>query len=528
MVFDDIKIPESISDLQLVVVELYKKVQQYEIENKLLREKIRKLTQAIYGRKTEKYMLEEIAEQGILFEEMEAVEEKVDEGEGEEVTVANYSRKKGGRKPLPEDLPREEIILEVKESEKVCGCGSTMVEIGREVMEQLEMTPPQFLVKRYIRRKFACKNCEGLESQGAVVKIAALPEQLIPKSFCTGSLLAYIVTSKFADAIPFYRQEKQFSRYGIELSRSTMCNWLLKVWEKSHVMVEILLEELLSGPLIQADETPFQVLVEEGKQVTSKSYMWVFCGGERGRRIILYKYHRSRRGEVAAGVLKGYQGYVQTDGYSGYGFLEEREGIVHVGCWAHVRRKFTEVLKVIGKNKGDGRAEKALRLIGKLYDIESRAKEEGLSEEDLLAIRQEKSKEVVEEFERFLKENGSRVLPKSLLGEGITYGINQLPRLKHFLEDGIVPLDNNGAENAIRPFVVGRKNWLFSYNEDGASASAFFYSIIETAKANGLEPYKYLRYLFEKLPQAKTKDDYRRLLPQNIDRENFLKAVNTS
>ncbi len=377
MVLDDVEIPESISGLQLVVVELHNKVEQYEIENKLLREKIRKLTQAIYGRKTEKYIMEEIVKQGILFAEVEAVVEKKDEGGGGggggEVRVTGYSRKKGGRKPLPEDLPREEIIIDVQESEKVCGCGSIMVEIGREVTEQLEMTPPQFLVKRYIRRKFACKNCEGLESDGGAVKIGPLPEQLIPKSFCTGSLLAYIVTSKYADSIPFYRQEKQFSRYGIELSRSTMCNWSLKAWEKCQVMEEILLEELLSRPMIQVDETPFRVLVEGGRQVTSKSYMWVFCGVERGRgrRIILYKYHRSRSGEVAAGVLKGYQGYVQTDGYSGYGFLDKREGIVHVGCWAHVRRKFAEVLKVIGKNKGDGdrgrdrdrdgRAENAIR-----------------------------------------------------------------------------------------------------------------------------------------------------------------------
>jgi transposase len=228
---------------------------------------------------------------------------------------------------------------------------------------------------------------------------------------------------------------------------------------------------------------------------------------------------------VARQLLKGYRGYVQTDGYRGYNFLDACLEIIHVGCWSHTRRKFVEVVKVVGKKSREGLAVQALRLIAKLYKIEHEAREAELSVEELTAKRQKESKKIVDQFESFLKKNINKVLPESLLGRAFSYSLSQMPRLRHFLKDGRIPLDNNWVENAIRPFALGRKNWLFCYSEEGAHASALYYSLIETAKANGLDPYKYMRYLFENLPAARTEEDYKKLLPQYLDKDQRDKLV---
>jgi transposase len=253
--------------------------------------------------------------------------------------------------------------------------------------------------------------------------------------------------------------------------------------------------------------------------------MWIFRGGTPEKPGILFEYHPTRAGDVAAAFLKGYKGIVQTDGYSGYGFIDGILDILHMGCWAHVRRKFLDVIKAAGKpkagNKKSGNAYQAMTYIRKLYKIEKDAKNQGLTNEDLLKERQEKAKPVLEEFKRWLDVKVEEVPPKSLLGKAIGYTINQWHRLVIYADTFHVTLDNNMAENTIRPFVIGRKNWLFSGTPMGASASAALYSLIETAKANGLEPYWYLRYLFENLPEAMTKDDYRALLPQYIKKSQL-------
>ncbi len=514
-------LPETITNLQVMVSELREKQRQYELENNLLREQIKALTHRLYGKKSEKYHLDSDEEQRVLFEEMEEREE-VEEKEPEAIEIKPHKRKKPGRKPLPADLPREDVIHDLKPEEKMCGCGCEMVRMGEEVSEKLEMTPATFTVKRHIRYKYTCKNCEGLEDKGGAVKIASVPVQLIPKGLCTPSLLANIVTGKFADSLPLYRQENQFKRYGIDLPRSTMSNWLLKVWQMCQPLIELLRLELLSGPLIGADETPFQVLKENGRPPTSKSFMWVFRGGPPGHPVCLYVYAPSRSGDVAAEVLNGFQGYVQTDGYSGYNFLDGLPFIIHVACWAHVRRKFMDVIKAVSHKKKSGKAEKALNLIRDLYNIEREARKAELSVDELHEKRQLESKPLVEEFEAFVKENYPKVLSQSALGKAIQYSLNQMPRLKVFLESGFIPIDNNLVENAIRPYAVGRKNWLFSYHADGASASALYYTLTETAKSNGIEPYSYFLYLFENLPFAATQEEYKNLLPQYLDRDKLI------
>lgn len=260
-------------------------------------------------------------------------------------------RKKKGRKPIPKNLPRVKRIHDIDESEKVCECGCQKIRIGEEVSEQLDIIPAQIQVIEHIRPKYACKNCEGVESDGPTVAIAPMPEQIIPKCIGTSGLIAYVLVAKFVDALPFYRQEKQFLRIGVEISRATMCNWARKVAESCEILLMMLKQEILSGPLINIDETPTQVLNEPNRKNTTKSYMWVFRGGTPEHPGILFEYHPSRAGDVAASFLNGYEGIVQTDGYKGYDFLDVVKGILHMACWVHVRRKFLDVIKAAGKSE---------------------------------------------------------------------------------------------------------------------------------------------------------------------------------
>jgi transposase len=336
--------------------------------------------------------------------------------------------------------------------------------------------------------------------------------------------LAYIIAHKFADALPLYRQEQIFVRLGIELSRGTMAHWMIEVASQCRPLMEMLENDIRSGPLIQIDETRVQVMKEPGRADTRKSYMWVFRGGKRDHPILLYQYHPTRSGEVARAFLKDYRGYVQTDGYGGYDFLNAMTGMVHVGCLAHVRRKFAEVLQAQGKgiNQG-GLADKALIYIKEVYRIERMAGELEYTPEQIYDLRQEKAKPIMEEFKKWMEGKMAHTPPKGLLGKAFIYALNQWEQVIKYLENGNLYPDNNLVENTIRPFVVGRKNWLFSGHPRGAHASATLYSLVETAKANGLEPYHYLNFLFERLPYAEKEEDYRKLSPTCIKIESIKK-----
>jgi transposase len=300
-----------------------------------------------------------------------------------------------------------------------------------------------------------------------------------------------------------------------------MCGWAIKAAEQCQPVLELLHQQLLSGPLVNIDETPVQVLKEPGRSNTSKSYMWIFKGGPPDKPVLIYQYHPTRSGRVPNEFLKNYQGYIQTDGYNGYDALGRRSGINHVGCWAHARRKFMEVVKA-GSGKGKkGHAETAIDYIRKMYAIEKTARKEQLTPEKIVELRKEKSKPILKELEAFLNRLSGQTPPKGLLGKAVKYTLKNWPLLVRYLEQGYITPDNNAAENAIRPFVVGRKNWLFSGHPNGASASSGIYSLIETAKANGLKPYDYMRYLFDNIPFAKTESDYEKLVPQNLTQENI-------
>lgn len=474
-----------------------------------LKEQVRSLQVKLFGRSSEAKIIHD--NQLNLFDPLEA-EPPV--AEDDDIEVPAYKRKKPGRKPLPENLPRINVEHDLTEAEKQCQCGCIKTRIGKEISEQLDIIPAKMQVIRNIRYKYACKNCEGVEDDKPAVSIARMPDQLIPKSMATPGLIAHVMTAKFVDALPFYRQEKQFARMGVQIPRATMCNWAMKVSDACDIILDMLKAELLKNDLIHIDETTLNVLNEP----RSKSYMWLYKSGPPGAPVILYEYHASRSGDVPKAFLQNYQGVVITDGYKGYDFLDPLSSIIHAGCWAHVRRKFADVIKASGKKNPSGNAGTALKFISRLYKIEKGARADNISHEDLCSIRREKSQPIVKDFKKWLDSRLEKVPPTSLLGKAINYTLGQWHRLLPFLEDGRIPMDNNAAENAIRPFVIGRKNWLFNGTAEGARASAALYSLIETAKVNKIEPYWYLRHLFKNLPEAMTAEEFQQLLPMYVDK----------
>lgn len=328
--------------------ELRLRMERLEQENELLREQVRLLRAQLFGRKSERFKTSDDL-QLLLFNEVISGTEKATEPE--KIEIPAHIRTKAGRKRLPEDLPRVDVVHDISPEEKICNCGCTKSRIGEEISEQLDIIPASFRVIRHIRPKYACRQCEGVEDNGPTVTIAPPPAQIIPKSIVSPGLLAHVLVTKFADAVPFYRQESQFARLGVEINRTSMANWAMKTGDVSQLLLELLRKELLSGPLVNIDETTVQVLSEPGRSPTQQSFMWVFRGGDPERPALEFRYHPTREGEVAATYLAEYKGYVQTDGYAGYDFLDRRDGIIHVGCWAHVRRKFIEVIKSAGKNR---------------------------------------------------------------------------------------------------------------------------------------------------------------------------------
>jgi hypothetical protein len=309
-------------------------------------------------------------------------------------------------------------------------------------------------------------------------------------------------------------------RAGVDLPRATLAHWMVRMGEQAQPLVNLLGEALEDGPVLQMDETPVQVLKERGKKATTQSYMWIQKGGPPGKPAIRYHYAPSRGHEVPKHLLAGFRGYLQTDGYSAYGTaLAARDDVVAVGCWAHARRKFDEAIKAHGKKKAKkaGRARHGLEYIQQLYAIERQARDQKLDAEGRHRLRQEQARPLLDGMRAWLDDGLTAVPPKSATGKALTYLAGQWERLVRYLDDGRIPIDNNGAENAIRPFVVGRKNWLFSNNSAGATASANLYSLVETAKANGHDPYTYLRHIFKELPAASSAGDYEALLPWNLD-----------
>jgi len=428
-----------------------------------------------------------------LFNELEDIIEEDDE-EKEEIT---YERKKRGkRKPIPANLPRQEEVIDLSEDEKV-----GMKHIGDEISEQLVIEPAKVYVRRIIRRKYA-----PIDNIGKIVK-APMPQLLLPKTMASSSFIAYIITAKYVDALPLYRQEKIFERINAAITRQTMARWLIQVSKKLVPLYNLLQDICLERDYMQMDETVTQVLEELGKKATSKSYMWIrHAPGDNP--IVLYDYASNRSGAVPIELLEGFSGALQVDGYDGYAPACDKFKLKRLGCMDHCRRKFFDASKTSG---GKGIGKTGVNLIDKLYKIEEQI--ENLSLEERHQIRQEKSVPLLNKIKTWLDDIRPKITPKSVAGKAVNYACNEWEYLKRYVENPKYNISNIWIENAVRPFAIGRKNWLFSSSVDGAKASAMYYSLIETAKKNGFEPFDYLNKMLEKLPMAETVDDFENLLP---------------
>jgi transposase len=445
-----------------------------------------------------------------LFDEADTNAEAVTPDVGGEATVevATHTKRRPKRKPLPADVPRVVVQHELPEAEQRCGCGCQMRVIGEQISEQLDVIPAQLYVLEHHRPTYSCPKCD--ES----IKTTPMPPQPLPKSLASPGLLAHVAVAKYADGLPLYRQSKQFERLGVELPRNTLASHMVKAGALIEPLVEALCAHIRSDAIVQMDETPVQVLKEPGKVAQSKSYMWVMKGGPPRQPAIVYHYDPTRAQVVPKSLLGDYRGYLQTDGYAGYNGILAQEGVIGVGCWAHVRRKFMEAKKALPQreqNKGN-RVNQALSYIGKLYRLEQLLKEADADTRS--ARRQTDALPILEQFKTWLDKQS--VPPSSYLGKAITYALAQWPRLLIYTEDGRLNIDNNPVENAIRPFALGRKNWLFSDSQGGAKASANLYSLIETAKANQLNDYAYLKWVFSQLP-ATEPGNLQQLLPWHVD-----------
>ncbi len=429
------------------------------------------------------------------------------------IEVPAHRKRKPKRKPLPVDLPRVVVNHDLADADKVCACGGQMRIIGEKITEQLDVIPPQVYVLEHHRPTYSCARCD--ES----IKTAPLPPQPIPKSMASPGLLAHVAIAKYADGLPLYRQSKQFERLGIDLPRNTLASHMIKVGELINPLIEQLTQHMLGYDLIGMDETPVQVLKEPGKVAQSQSYMWVMKGGPPHQPAVMYHYAPTRAQSVPEQLLADFEGYLQTDGYAGYHAVLRNEEIVGLGCWAHVRRKFMDAKKALPKaqqNKGN-RVQQALAFIGQLYQLERAIG--ALDPEEKRQRRQADAVLILNRFKTWLDKQS--VPPKTLLGKAIVYARNEWPRLSVYTTDGRLNIDNNLVENAIRPFAIGRKNWLFSDSQAGARASANLYSLIETAKANGINDYAYLKYVFAQLPTATTDEAVRALLPWCVDQSSL-------
>jgi len=433
-----------------------------------------------------------------LFNEAEIFAD-LDAKEPELTRVTAHKRKKQmeGQQKIPDDLPVEEVEHVLPEEEQECpACNEHLHVMGMEVVrEELKLIPAKAVIVKHIRYTYACRHCEKHEDSVPVLK-APMPNPVIKGSFASPEAVAHIMSQKFVMGIPLYRQEQEWKRQGIKLSRQTMSNWLLKCSQDwLEPIYQQLHKELCSHKVLHADETTLQVLQEPGKKAQSKSYMWLYrTSGCATNAIVLYEYQPDRKKERPKVFLEGFTGYLHTDGYSAYHSLPENIRVV--GCLTHARRKFDEALKALPEKDREG----SLALMGKRYCDKLFALEgqfTGLTPEDRYDQRQEQAKPILEAFLSWLK---SLNVGKSALGKAVKYTLDQWKYLIRYLEDGDLEISNNRAENSIRPFVIGRKNFLFSNTPGGARASAVMYSIVETAKENGLNPYAYLTYVFKNAP----------------------------
>jgi len=472
-------------------------------EIKLLKEKIDYLIRQQFFSKSEKFT----PTQPGLFDENDL---PVEVTEDEEVEIA-FTRKKGGRTSPPKDLPRVRVEHDISQKQKQCSCGDTMYRIKELVSEQYDIIPSAFQIIENVRFVYGCR-C------GAKPLTSPLAPFILPRTQVTASFLATIAVQKFEDALPLYRQAKIYkNRFGVPFTDTTLSNWMIKAAQRLAPFMDLLLQRLLQNDYIQADETTLQVLKAHKAKATKKSYIWMGVGMDQYK-IVYMHYANNRSAVVASALFKDFNGYLQTDGYAGYNSVVQTQGMTQLACWAHARRKFADIVKSgVSDEVSKVYAKEAIALIQKLYKIEKEIKDD--PPDKRYRIRQEQSKPIIETIRAWMDTHFFKAQEYGgAIAKAFVYLNNQFIKLCVYLEDGRLHIDNNGAENHIRPLVLGRKNWLFATSIKGAQAIAVWYSVIETSKANGLEPYSYLKYLLTELPYyERDRKDLEGLLPWNVN-----------
>ena len=494
-----------------------KKIDKLEVENECLKKDNHIYLEALilskhktFGRSSEQTECED--QQSFFNEAEQEYAEKTEEPVKKD--VKGYVRKsaKTKRDEIIKNIETEVITCTIPENEQICPrCGSQMKVVGKKyVREEVELIPAKLIVKKYYSLTYGCKKCE--KKNMPVFLHGLVPAPVLPHSLASASTVAWVIYQKYVNAMPLYRQEKDWERLGYKLSRTTMANWVIRCSEDYFSkFVARLKTEMLKENVLHCDETYVKVLKEDGMSSNSKQYMWVYRTGKHSsKQIVIYDYNKSRSGDVPKAFLGDYNGYLHTDGYSGYNKLNK---VTHCNCLAHVRRKFHEAIIV---DSEDSIAKTARDFCDKLFAIESEL--DKLTTEERFKERLTQEKPVFEAFWSWAEKIAPTVLPKTQLGKAFEYAFKRREYLGNYFKNGDCAISNNAAENAIRPFTVGRKNWLFSDTPNGAKASADIYSIVETAKVNRLDVFKYFELMLTVLPSMEfltNPDILEELMPWN-------------
>ena len=480
------------------IAHLEQKLKEKEMLVKFYEEQFRLAKHRRFGASSEKSQYDH--SQLLLFDEAETTASPAF-AEPELVEIEKHYRKakRASGDRLPENIPVEVVEHELPADERDCPkCGDPLHTMGRETRREMKIIPAQVKIVEHVRHIYSCRNCEKNDVQVPIVK-ALVPEPVIKGSFASSEAIAHIMSQKFVMGTPLYRLEQEFQRDGVMLSRQTMSNWVIGCANDWLAPIyERMKADLLKREILFTDDTTVQVLREPKKAAQSKSYMWLYrTGGDAEHSIVLYEYQSDHRPIHPMNFLRGFSGYLHADGYDGYHKLPGN--IVVVGCWSHCRRKYDEALKSLPVEGREGsEALRGLQYCDKVFEIERKLCE--LTPEARCEKRQELAKPVVEEF--FAWAEALKVLPKSGIGKAVHYTLSQRKYLERYLLDGRLECSNNRSERSIKPFVIGRKNWLFNNTPKGARASSIIYSIIETAKENGLNPFSYLTHVFNTAPNV--------------------------
>lgn len=501
------------SELEQGYVDLNDRNMALEAENAWLREQVKLSKRQKFGSSSEQGLADGV--QLSLFDEVELAQDpEAEEPASEDVIkkTQQAKKKKRTKKDKIRNLPIERVDYKLSEEEQVCPkCGSSLHEMKKIVHDEITVVPTQYKVHRKVQYVYACRNCEKTGTEATIIKAPA-PNHFFLNSLASSSLLADIICKKYVLSLPLYRQEQEFARYGLDLKRTTISNWIIRAADLYLYRIEdAIRKKLLCGDIVLADETEIQVLHEKDRSAQAKSFMWVYTNGRSDTPCFIYRYAPGRGQEYPKEFLKEFSGFLQTDGYSAYDAVvrDAKNPIMHVGCIAHARRKFTDALKA-SSVKDPPNILKGIAFCDRLFDVERECSE--MSPHERTEYRKEHAAPVLDAYFEWLRSIENEVLPKSKLGIAVKYSLDQEQKLRRYMDDGRLEISTNRVERAVRPFVIGRGNWLFANTPDGANASAMIYSIVETAKANNLKPFEYFEHVLTVLSQN-PEADIKELVP---------------